>query len=460
MSIQNLILNVDSYKASHYLQYPPGTEYVSSYIECRGGEFEQTVFFGLQAFIKQYLQRAITTSDIEEAEHLLHAHGLPFFRPGWEHIVQKHAGLLPLEISAVEEGSVIPLHNITAQIVNTCPACFWLTSYVETALVRAIWYPSTVATQSREIKKTIAHFLRETADSTKNLPFQLHDFGARGASSLESAMLGGMAHLVNFQGTDTISGILGAKKFYNADMPGLSIPAAEHSTITAWGRDGEASAYQNILHHFSGKNKTVAVVSDSYDLWHAVENIWGGQLKNSVKSNGGTLVIRPDSGNPVQIVVECVERLMRIFGAHTNSKGYRVLPNYIRVIQGDSVSRITIPQILQAMKEHRQSAENIAFGMGGELLQKVDRDLMSFAMKASGIRINGSWRDIYKDPRTGPEKKSKRGRLALIQLENGELKTIRLEELDQQKNLLRPVFRNGRLLIDTNFDEVRKNAAV
>ncbi|WP_444887690.1 nicotinate phosphoribosyltransferase [Microbulbifer sp. JMSA008] len=460
MSIENLILNVDSYKASHYLQYPPGTEFISSYIECRGGEFSETVFFGLQAFIKQYLQRPITFANIEEAKKLLETHGLPFNRAGWEHIVSKHRGLLPLEICAVEEGSIIPLHNVMAQIVNICPSCFWLTSYLETALVRALWYPCTVATQSREIKKIIAHYLQQTADSQKSLPFQLHDFGARGASSLESATLGGMAHLVNFYGTDTLSGILGARNFYHADMPGFSIPAAEHSTITAWGRDGEALAYQNILQHFSGKNKTVAVVSDSYDLWHAVENIWGGQLKNTIQNSGGTLVIRPDSGNPVQIVVDCIERLMHIFGAHTNSKGYRVLPEYIRVIQGDSISRFTIPKILQAMQKHKQSAENVAFGMGGGLLQKVDRDLMSFAMKASAIRINGIWRDIYKDPRTGPEKKSKRGRLALIQCENGDFRTIRLEDVNQYKNFLRPVFRNGNLLIETTFAEVRQRAAI
>ncbi|USD21662.1 nicotinate phosphoribosyltransferase [Microbulbifer variabilis] len=460
MSIENLILNVDSYKASHYLQYPPGTEFISSYIECRGGEFSETVFFGLQAFIKQYLQRPITFANIEEAKTLLETHGLPFNRAGWEHIVSKHRGLLPLEICAVEEGGIIPLHNVMAQIVNTCPSCFWLTSYLETALVRALWYPCTVATQSREIKKIIAHYLQQTADSQKSLPFQLHDFGARGASSLESATLGGMAHLVNFYGTDTLSGILGARNFYHADMPGFSIPAAEHSTITAWGRDGEALAYQNILQHFSGKNKTVAVVSDSYDLWHAVENIWGGQLKNTIQNSGGTLVIRPDSGNPVQIVVDCIERLMHIFGAHTNSKGYRVLPEYIRVIQGDSISRFTIPKILHAMQKHKQSAENIAFGMGGGLLQKVDRDLMSFAMKASAIRINGIWRDIYKDPRTGPEKKSKRGRLALIQCENGDFRTIRLEDVNQYKNFLRPVFRNGNLLIETTFAEVRQRAVI
>lgn len=460
MPTVNPILNVDSYKASHYLQYPPGAEYVSSYIECRGGEFAQTVVFGLQAFLKEYLCKPVTREHIEEAADILRCHGLPFHRAGWEHIVLRHGGLLPLEVSAVEEGSVIPLHNVTTQVVNTCPACFWLTTYIETALVRAIWYPSTVATQSREIKKIIAHYLSETADSQEGLPFKLHDFGARGTSSLESAMLGGMAHLVNFHGTDTLSGVMAARKFYRADMPGFSIPAAEHSTITAWGREHEVSAYQNMMEQFSGKHKRFAVVSDSYDLWNAVEHIWGETLRDSVINTPGTVVIRPDSGNPVQIVVECIERLMAIFGAETNRKGYRVLPDYIRLIQGDSVSRFSIPKILQAMKEQHQSADNITFGMGGELLQKVDRDLMSFAMKASAVRIFGTWRDVYKNPRTGPEKASRRGRLALVQQDNGALQTIRLESLGQRRNLLRPVYRNGELLIDATFDQVRQRASI
>ena len=458
MSSQNLILNVDSYKASHYLQYPPGAEYVSSYIECRGGEFSEAVFFGLQAFIKSYLLTPIHMADIDEAEAMLHSHGLPFHRAGWEHILQAHGGLLPLEISAVAEGTPVPLHNVMLQVVNTCPACFWLTSYIETALVRGIWYPVTVATQSREIKKSIAGFLRDTADSLDGLPFKLHDFGARGASSLESAMLGGMAHLVNFQGTDTVSGLVAARQFYGADMAGYSIPAAEHSTITAWGREREADAYANMLDQFAGPDKMVAVVSDSYDLWQVIEDIWGGTLKERVINNGGTLVVRPDSGDPVKIVTESLERLMRIFGSTTNTKGYRMLPDYIRLIQGDGVSRRSIPQILQAMKEQRQSADNITFGMGGELLQKLDRDIMNFAMKASAIRIDGHWHDVYKDPVTGPEKKSKRGRLALVQNDRGEMQTIALEKLQGRTNLLQPVYRNGQLLTETSFEAVRRRA--
>ncbi|SEA20061.1 nicotinate phosphoribosyltransferase [Microbulbifer marinus] len=460
MSAHNLILNVDSYKASHYLQYPPGAEYVSSYIECRGGEFPEAVFFGLQAFIKQYLQTPISAADIDEAEAMLHAHGLPFHRAGWEHILQEHGGLLPLEISAVPEGTVVPLHNVMLQIVNTCPGCFWLTSYIETALVRATWYPMTVATQSREIKKIIAGYLRDTADSLDNLPFKLHDFGGRGASSLETAMLGGMAHLVNFQGTDTVSGLVAARQFYGADMAGYSIPAAEHSTMTAWGKAREADAYANMLDQFAGPGKLVAVVSDSYDIWHAIENIWGGVLKERVINNGGTLVIRPDSGDPVKIVTESLERLMRIFGCSTNRKGYRLLPDFVRVIQGDGISRHSIPKILQAMKERKQSADNVTFGMGGELLQKLDRDILSFAMKASAIRIDGHWHDVYKNPVTGPEKKSMRGRLALIENAAGDMETIRLEELGDRQSLLQPVYRDGQLLTETSFDEVRARAAL
>ncbi|WP_237068058.1 nicotinate phosphoribosyltransferase [Microbulbifer guangxiensis] len=460
MSLHNLILNVDSYKASHYLQYPPGAETISSYIECRGGDFAEPVFFGLQAFIKEYLLTPIHAGDIDEAESVLTAHGLPFHRRGWEHILRKHDGLLPLEISAVAEGTPVPLHNVMLQVENTDPECYWLTSYIETALVRAIWYPVTVATQSREIKKTIARYLDDTAGSRKGLEFKLHDFGARGASSLESAMLGGMAHLVNFHGTDTVSALVAARRYYGADMPAFSIPAAEHSTMTAWGRDREQQAYANMLRQFIGPDRMVAVVSDSYDLWHAIENIWGDALKDQVINSGGTLVVRPDSGDPVSIVTESLERLMRIFGARQNARGYRVLPDYIRLIQGDGVSRFSIPEILQVMKEQNMSAENITFGMGGELLQKLDRDTLSFAMKASAIRIDGQWHDVWKDPVTGPEKKSKRGRLALIRGDTGELETIRLEALNQHTNLLQPVYRNGRLLRETDFEEVRQRAQI
>ncbi|WP_444892179.1 nicotinate phosphoribosyltransferase [Microbulbifer sp. TRSA001] len=460
MNQYNPILNVDSYKTSHYLQYPEGTQYVSSYIESRGGQFKEAVFFGLQAFIKQYLTTPINAEHIEEAEELCLGHGLPFNREGWEYILQEHQGYLPIEIQAVPEGSVIPTRNVLAQIVNTDPQCFWLTSYIETALLRAIWYPTTVATQSREAKKVIQRYLLETAEGLDSLPFKLHDFGARGASSEETAAIGGLAHLVNFQGTDTIAAVLAGRRYYAAPMAGFSIPAAEHSTMTSWGPEQEAKAYENMLTQFSGDNRLVAVVSDSYDLWSAIENIWGGELKERVENNGGTLVIRPDSGDPVDIVTQTIERLMRIFGATINSKGFRVLPDFIRVIQGDGISLHTIEGILSAMKARKQSAENISFGMGGELLQKVNRDTMRFAMKASAVRVDGLWRDVYKDPATDSGKRSKRGRLALINRTDGTPYTIREQDIGSRNNLLETVYRNGKLLIEQDLETIRKRAVI
>lgn len=456
--MQNLILNTDSYKTSHFAQYPEDAEYVSSYIESRGGIYPATVFFGLQMFIKRYLTKPITLDDIDEAEALCIAHGVPFNRTGWMHILNAHNGYLPLEIEAVPEGTEVPNGNVLVQVINTDPSCAWLTSYIETALLRAVWYPTTVATVSKACQTIIAEYLGETADNMDGLPFKLHDFGPRGASSEETAAIGGLAHLVNFMGTDNLSALVAARRYYEADMAGFSIPAAEHSTITSWGRQGEVAAYANMLTQFGGKDKLVAVVSDSYDFWNAIDNIWGGELKEQVETTGGTLVVRPDSGDPVQIVPEAIERLMAKFGYTVNSKGYKVLPVCIRLIQGDGVCAGAIEAILQAMKERRLSADNVAFGMGGELLQKVNRDTQKFAMKASAIRVGGVWRDVFKDPITDKGKRSKKGRLALIKIA-GEYKTVRRDTATPTKNQLVPVFANGRLVTQWTLDEVRGNAA-
>ena len=451
----NLILNTDSYKASHFLQYPAGAEVVSSYIEARGGQFKNALFFGLQAFIKETLSKPVTRADIDEAEALFAAHGVPFFRQGWEHIVQQHGGFLPIEIEALPEGSIIPNGNALVQVRNTDPQAYWLTSYLETALLRAVWYPTTVATLSWQVKQTLRQALETTCDNlAAELPFKLHDFGARGVSSHESAALGGMAHLVNFRGTDTVAALLAAKRYYGADMAGFSIPAAEHSTITAWGRDGEADAYANMLTQFAQPGKLLAVVSDSYDIYHAVSEIWGKQLRAQVENSGATVVIRPDSGVPEDIVPEVLQRLYAEFGGRVNAKGYKVLNDCVRVIQGDGVDVDSIKVIVQRIQQAGFSTENVAFGMGGGLLQKVNRDTLSFAMKASAIRINGDWHDVYKQPVTDSGKNSKRGRLAVIR-DAGAIKTIREDALSWESNLLRPVFRHGELLVDDGFDTVR-----
>jgi nicotinamide phosphoribosyltransferase len=451
---RNILLNTDSYKLSHYRQYPPGTEHIYAYVESRGGAWDRTLFFGLQMFLKEYLSVPVTRADIVEAEPLWTAHGLPFHRAGWEHIVDAHGGRLPVEIKAVPEGSVVPTLNALVTAVNTDPRCFWLTGFLETALLRAIWYPTTVATNSYMCKQVIRRALDLSSDDPAGqIGFKLHDFGARGVSSRESAALGGAAHLVNFRGTDTMAGILAARDYYDEPMAGFSIPAAEHSTITAWGREGEAEAYRNMLRQFGKPGAIVACVSDSYDLDHAITEIWGGLLKEEVLATGGVLVVRPDSGDPTSIVRRSVEQLAALFGCTTNKKGYRVLHHSVRVIQGDGINLNSIGAILQELTKAGWSADNLAFGMGGGLLQQLDRDTLKFAMKCSAAQIEGAWRDVYKDPATDPGKASKRGRLALLRDEAG-WRTVPAagnEVLDR----LRTVYRDGRLLNQTNFAEVR-----
>ena len=458
MTSHNLILNTDSYKLSHYLQYPPRTTRVSSYIESRGGVLREALLFGLQAFLKDYLARPLTRADIDEAEAVAMAHVGVFHRAGWEHIVRQHGGLLPLEIQALAEGTVVPCHVPVLQVVNTDPQCWWLPSYLETALLRALWYPSTVASLSFACRKALRLYLEQTADSLEGLEFQLHDFGARGATTLEAAGLGGAAHLLNFRGTDTLEALVLTRRCYGEAMAGFSIPASEHSTMTAWGRERERDACANMIERFAGPGKALAFVIDSYDTWNALDHIVGEDLRAQVMANGGRVVVRPDSGDPVAVVPRVIEHLMRHFGFSQNSKGYRVLPPYVRMIQGDGVDLASLPRILEALKIRAISTENVAFGMGGGLLQKLDRDTMKWAMKASWAEIDGAGRDIYKDPVTDPGKRSKGGRHAVV-LEDGVYSGVREDTLAGRANLLRPLWRDGELLVEESFATVRERAA-
>ncbi len=466
LSLMTAIIRTDSYKFSQWMQYPEGTTHISSYIESRGGEPE-SVFFGLQAFIKEYMLTPITMRDIDRAEKIVLAHGLPFNREGWEIIVNEYKGLLPLEIEAVPEGTVMPTRNVQVQVVNTDPRLFWLTSYIETAMLRGVWYPSTVATKSRKMKKIIAEALHKTSDVPVNdqLFFKLHDFGARGASSTETAVLGGMAHLINFMGTDTFEAIPAIMELYNIDeVVGFSIPASEHSTITSWGRENEVKAFENMIDKFAGPGKLYACVSDSFNIYEAAGDLWGTKLKDKVIASGGTLVVRPDSGDPETVPVEVIEILMDKFGFTVNSKGFKVLPPYIRLIQGDGINEHSLPKIIDNMIAKKFSIDNIAFGMGGGLLQAWNRDTLKYAMKASArCDTNGVWHDVFKDPISDHGKLSKKGRLGLILgagLGTSTIMTVPKNVADQKGNLLRKVYRNGELLVDDTFAAIRERAAV
>ncbi|MCH2173180.1 nicotinate phosphoribosyltransferase [Myxococcota bacterium] len=454
----NLLLLTDSYKISHWRQYPSGTERVYSYFESRGGRFNEVVFFGLQYVLRRYLEGAVVTREgIDQASRIWASHfDSPdlFYRDGFEHILEQHAGRLPVVIRAVPEGTPVPTGNVLLTIENTDPACYWLPNFLETLLVQ-VWYGCTVATLSREMKRLLSRYLEATGDP-ESLPFKLHDFGFRGVSSVESAAIGGAAHLVNFQGTDTMPGCLLAREYYDAEMPGGSIPAAEHSTITSWGRESEVEAFRNILEQFP--RGAVACVSDSFDIFHACREHWGRTLRDQVLARDGTLVVRPDSGHPPEVVVQVLETLGEAFGTESNPKGYRVLPPQIRVIQGDGIDYEMASEILAAVTAAKWSVDNLTFGMGGALLQILNRDTQQFAMKCSETVVNGEVREVFKEPATDPRKNSKRGRLKLVLGRDGQPETR--PEGAPGEDLLCEVFRDGFNRERIDFEAVRRNSAI
>ena len=458
----NRIIDTDSYKASHWLQYPPNTTRAFFYLESRGSDrnWNDTVFFGLQYILKRYFASPFTQEMVEEAREVITAHGLPFNYAGWSRLVEKHEGRLPLRIRAVPEGSIVPLQNVLMTVETTDAEFAWLASWFETQLMR-IWYAITVATQSYQIKKDVYKYLIESSDDPDGeILYKVHDFGARGVSSQETAAIGGAAHLVNFLGTDTMAALLLHREFYHASMAGFSIPAAEHSTVTAWGRDAEVESYRNLLRNFAKPGALLAVVSDSWNIYNAVEHLWGEQLRQEVIDSGARIVIRPDSGDPVEVVSRVAALLGEKFGCQTNSKGFKVLNN-VRIIQGDGVSQDSVNNILAKLKSDGMSASNIAFGIGGSLLQKVNRDTMRFAYKCSAIVVDGRLREVYKEPVTDKKKFSKRGRLDLIKI-GDEYQTVKMDSVEMSSmpnSALETVFEDGRVMVDDTLDAIRLRAS-
>lgn len=458
------MLCTDSYKVTHHDQYPPKTTKVFSYFESRGGVFKDVCFFGLQYLLKRWLVGAIVTKErIAEAKdyYAKHFGSDVFNEAGWTHILEKHGGKLPMTIRAVPEGTVVPYKNVLFTVENTDPECFWLCTWFETLLVQC-WYPLTVASLSRAQKITLKTYMKHTADdeAMAGLGFKLHDFGFRGATCAEAAGIGGAAHLVNFMGSDTVAALTMARDTYGLDassVAGFSIPASEHSTITSWGAGDELGAFENMLDKFP--TGLVACVSDSFNIFDAIKSMWGGALKEKVKAREGkgTLVVRPDSGHPPEMVVKCLELLGAAFGTTTNAKGYKMLPSYVRLIQGDGIDIDMLANICGHMALFKWSVDNVAFGSGGGLLQKVNRDTQKCAYKCSWVEVDGVARDVQKNPITAPGKKSKKGRLTLEKSGNS---FVTVENGDTAKDCLVKVFDNGDLVVDQNFAEIRVRADV
>ena len=411
----NICLMTDSYKMTHWKMYPPDLEVVGSYLEARKGcEYKDTVFFGLQYLLKRYFEGKVVTEDkIEQADQFCKEHfGQDLFnRKGWEYILNVHGGKLPVDIHAVPEGNVIPENNVLLTISNTDEKVPWLTNHLETVLVQ-IWYGCTIATISREMKKMLKVAL-EKSGTVEKLPFMLHNFGYRGSTSIESAAIADAAHLVNFSGTDSICGIELVQKYYSpSGMVAFSVPAAEHSVISAWGEPkNEFDAFRHIMDQYS--SGLVSVVSDTYDIINACQNFWA---KTEFSHENQTVVVRPDSGDPKLMIPRCLDALSER-GYLVNYKGYKVLPDNLRMIWGDGISRSSLPGIVEEVLKCGWSLDNLVFGSGGGLVQDCDRDIQRFAAKASWVKRDGQCYSVYKKPASDMTKASKAGRVKLFEKE-------------------------------------------
>jgi len=485
--------DTDSYKYSHPSQFPKGTKKMVSYIESRGGKYSEVVWAGIQAIIVDQLLKPVERKHIKNLLAFVEAHMMGNTDPGLElafnTVVDEYNGKLPIRIRAAKEGLVIPVKNVLAVVETTVEdeRIFPLTSYVEALLLR-VWSPTTVATESYEIKKLVYKYLKFTADDPDaEIDLKLHDFGSRGVSSPLTAALAGFGHLISFKGSDnTIANFL-AKMVYQSDtavddftdVPSVSIPASEHNTTTSHGLDNEIQIVEQMFDAYAKPGAYFATVIDSRDFIRFIREI-APKFKQRLIDSGATWVFRPDSGDPVKVPVKVVEELDKIFGHTVNSKGYKVLNN-VRVIQGDGIAHEEVEEILATLTSPmlKWSATNINFGMGGGLLQKNDRDTQKFAMKCCAILNDGTWVDVYKDPAIyDPDtwvvdetkssfKKSKMGRLELLyNTQTHSYQTVTAEDLDSfegkfgWEHALETVYEDGELVRIMTLEELRKNLCI
>lgn len=451
------VLCTDAYKLTHWKQYPAGTERIYSYLESRGGAYHETVFFGLQ-MILQRIKDNLTACDLKSPDRISrNIFGTPLYfnQQGWYNLLEEYQGLLPIRIKAVPEGSVVPTGIPLMTIENTDEKYPWLTNYVESLLLQ-IWYPTTIATMGYNIRKTLERHYREAGIEYCQNHFALNDFGFRGVSSVESAGIGGCAHLVNFAGTDNLMGVRYAETYYNAPAGTAgTVLAAEHSTITAYGPDQEQQAYINAI-RAAPEDLTVSLVCDSYDYKNVLWNMCmqGKPLWNEIMGRTGKTVFRPDSGDPVKVVLDATDALWSHFGGSVNKAGYKVLDPHVGLIYADGINQTSITAISNALMEKKYAPSNVIYGMGGSLLQGITRDTCRFAIKCSAAKIDGEWRDVRKAPVGDKTKWSKGGRFAVIQDRPG-IWYVEREEDCTGKNMLETVYENGELVRQEDFRTIR-----
>jgi nicotinamide phosphoribosyltransferase len=505
------IICTDYYKTEHFRMYPEGTSMIYSNLTPRKSRMKginSIVVFGIQHFIKKYLLGKFKTEFFDKPWEQIEDEYKYAINTRIDHIKALHdLKYLPLEIKALPEGSRCPIGVPCMTIRNTLPEFYWLTNYLETLISCCLWQPMTSATIAAEYYKLLSKYAKETTGNTDFVQWQAHDFSMRGMSSLESAILSGMAHLTSFTGTDTIPAIYALRNSYGAKgLIGASVPATEHSVMCMGTKEDELGTFSRLLDLYP--TGILSVVSDTWNLWDVVgPNGYCEQLKDKILARDGKLVIRPDSGDPVDIIcglpdgiwegettgqpnidwanqpktrtpVEkgVIELLWDIFGG-TIVKGadgneYKQLDSHIGAIYGDSITLERAEQICQRLKAKGFASTNIVFGVGSFTYQYNTRDTFGFAMKAtygevmervksqlSAVYEESVGREIYKDPVTDDgTKKSAKG-LLRVEYDSHEDKFILIDQCSwagEAETLLLPVFFDGQLVREYTLDDIRE----
>lgn len=507
--INNLIavLSVDGYKTSHIFMDAPGTTEKYYTWTPRSNKYlpevDKVVVFNIQGFIKKWVIKFWNENFFSLDKEFVVSEYKKYIKPYLfaedvyiQHIEELHdLGYLPLEICAMEEGTLCDIRNPCLTFRNTNPKFAWVAGYLENIISTCLWQPMTVASIARKYKQIFTKYAIETTGSSDFVQFQGHDFSYRGLmSGIDAIQESGAAHLTSFVGTDLIPAIPYLVEYYNADLNneivGCSVPASEHSVACTYGPDEEEEYVRHLIQDVYPKG-FVSIVSDTWDLWNLVTVILP-KYKDIIMNRDGRVVIRPDSGNPADILcgslrwtnefvnfdnwksseaednrtVEekgLIELLWDIFGGTKTEQGFKVLDSHIGAIYGDSITLELAEEICERLKAKGFASINWVAGIGSwSYLGKLSRDSMGYALKETAIVKNGVDKPVWKDPVTDDgTKKSARGRVVVVQDGDKQVLIDGLTKEDLGKyesaNLLKPVFKDGVLLRETNLTEIRAN---
>lgn len=462
----NPLLLTDSYKLSHKFLETPGIVTIYSNFTPRNTKYfkslypdfdDKIVWFGLQAFIQKVLLNHFNDFfsrrfDEDEFKFYLTSYiGMEDF----SHFRALHElGYLPVEICALPEGTLVSPGIPCLTIQNTREGFEWLPNYLETIISAELWKPMTVATIGREFRKLSLRYSEETCDTNAHVNFQNHDFSFRGQASWESSASTGAGFLLNTLGTDNVPAVWFANTYYphfkkeDGEITRLpiqvaSVKASEHSVasigINYFNSEDKADGELKYLKYLLEKHPEgiLSYVADTYDYYGFLTEILP-QAKEEIEERTGTLVIRPDTGNPVEVVCGIptdkpleeqtpeekgsIQLLWELFGGTVNSKGYKVLNPKIGLIYGDGITYERAKQILQGLKDKGFASSNIVFGIGSWAITNNSRDSLGIAIKATAVRIEDKgFMPVYKDPKTDNKKKSAKGYLAVRKNEEGDL---------------------------------------